>query len=1644
MTEPSSVGSLSSPQQPAPANEEAQPNSEAFRAAAAARPATPPRPTASSPAQAGLSHSHAAARGGGRTGSARSSASSQRGSAAPSGLRTHQSRVDGDDREEGGQGNSGGQQSGRHRQQRRHDPEEAAFGQSGIALRAVGERIRPYTLSEATAPRSVETTTAGGASTSRAPLNEADVEAAIRQNATALTADLVNQHKNATAREPSPLAFLADIVKKNITPSAQAEIAEVLDGAKGNASRTLARSEINTLVRNKESLKGVINEANLGPAHKSLDRWSVLPDWRKPTAQGLAEMAEPAAIKELGDQIKQNPSVVGTLNDANVWINDAVEKLLPGVMQQLIYPAAHAAAKGAAGLGEELYRADDHTDYPAAIGRLTDADNYASSKQETLNTLRSLDETVIFKALEDVHGKDIMSKAVADIQLTATDAARDLYKSRDLQRAMQQAARSANPTEILRSAVSPIVERYKAVVESKQGETAPATRPESEWKRDLKETQGVLANYAEIIAASAVTNYTRDRTDVAAPRQPIEWYVAQAEQNLLRDIDLPLIAQRIDNAVNEPQIADRAAGPSTAQPPEARPGDDDRNVRTAGKIALNAFGKNAKQFWEFHAEASEPAQRRLLKEVNQSIKDDTETATAAAVAAVRRQPEVRRIILETAPGSDLPDGNIQLQRDNIQRKIVQTVNELTPFPNFPGPTSGSEVGLGRKWEQFVETLSISPASMDSAISTVAKPLMGKATYSREYFEREMLPLLPPEVQQALKPALEGRPDRATVMLGHISFGLTKILSDIHAHPEGYDRRKGDYFRHLLDVADGNGRILFQSIPQYCGGAGHYSNAVPAPATMRNSTALDDRVVEDWLKLYESGDYVRAARADLSITGFNFSANPQLWKLAVLDPVGYVYTLLFSPNPPYQAYTNPRGYVESLLRDDRVDFAACGEFTAIKEQVTVTLGDGWRWNVESELFLDFLGLANETGLLELLHNDWGDHTLSAMGRPAPAKQNYEHFDKLISIFRQPQYRYVQIIFCHTGIGRFVRPNDPLTTRSHRIETWTWNKETGHGKVTATITRDVTAPEHIHKIYELFEAVPNARVDISWNEVTQALMDLLMDPNPAVAKSIFQLCEDHADRILFGSDTVKPVDGPQYHQSLMTGAPLFAGLVQRDIEAAGGVKHLTENNSTTFKILRGNYDVALDLAYARIQKWKVSKGVDPARMNERKANLDGPRAELHKASWQAFLTWAGRIHRTRVDETSSRLVDWSAGSPDFKDHPEGLYPMFYRALPESTHLDLDAGGATGVGTSGGFNNDSATRKIGVEASTVGLLTGTAGALYALTRAWGPPGEGGAIADRVNDAAFLTRAVLGLVRILYTEKLRLQWEEMFEKANVTREGLDQYVSRLFNGSSGLDITMGQRVTIAAATEQFWANYQHLSTKPLNYDKGYTQDQRVLDIQAKVGAYQGAMSRALNLQDSTVDATDARRLEGQAFRALLLTTHGINIAVGLQWLLQGSHERFKLSVNTPEAAFHVLFLLGNIMMGVRAARSLAGGIFKVTDTDAGRLPHAMELAGTASLAAGGLAWSVQDGIAAVTKFIGKDAPAGALDTITAILKLAFAGYMARNSMSEFNRVFARPMWGPRDQAIPLLMVNGALGLAMLISLGTGGIGARQSGAGA
>ncbi len=72
--------------------------------------------------------------------------------------------------------------------------------------------------------------------------------------------------------------------------------------------------------------------------------------------------------------------------------------------------------------------------------------------------------------------------------------------------------------------------------------------------------------------------------------------------------------------------------------------------------------------------------------------------------------------------------------------------------------------------------------------------------------------------------------------------LFSIAHDGHAHPEGYDARKGNYYRHLVNMAGRYSEVLVCGIPQGCG-VGHYTHTNSPPLSYAGARALDQRHID---------------------------------------------------------------------------------------------------------------------------------------------------------------------------------------------------------------------------------------------------------------------------------------------------------------------------------------------------------------------------------------------------------------------------------------------------------------------------------------------------------------------------------------------------------------------------------------------------------------------------------------------------------------------------------------------------------------------------------------------------------------------------------------------------------------------------------
>ncbi|MGA7808231.1 hypothetical protein, partial [Bradyrhizobium sp.] len=892
-------------------------------------------------------------------------------------------------------------------------------------------------------------------------------------------------------------------------------------------------------------------------------------------------------------------------------------------------------------------------------------------------------------------------------------------------------------------------------------------------------------------------------------------------------------------------------------------------------------------------------------------------------------------------------------------------------------------------------------------------------------------LLPPEARQHLDSPDQIKVDVFTRMLAEVPGGLEQLIADIHAHPLGYDRVQDKQlysrFRDLLERGGATTRILYELIPQYCG-TPHYSTATPVPATMKGSHVLDGNLAEFILDLYYKGSPELAAKVDASLTGPNFSD---------VVTTGHV------------SHTNPIEYIVGRMLQYPGLFPAIGEITGIKEMVTQQLGQKWGWDARHDKFRQLLVHANQTGQIIVLHNDWGDHGKSAAGRPSAAVTNYENLPLLMNRFSGDEFRQVQIVFAHTGLGRLVRPDAQMSEKTHVIKHWEWDPETGRGWNDPSKDKEVTvnAPEHIHKLYELFEAVPNARVDISWNDVTQAYMQM-MHSHPEAAQAVVDFFIHHQDRILFGSDTVKPVNEAHYNQGLMTGSPLFTEIALQDPDAA-------------FKILRGNYDEALKLAYKRSDEWTekaLKERSDPdalakvAEMKQRRSTLDAHHNRMGREARQRFDAWVAQVERQSTvwddglldnarQELNANLAsareklaakvgsgapsdqeqaDFAAWERELKDFDIWQATVRGKPTPWSTdvqkalaakefgifqqianqhsgpwHLERqtgpiasdpvsrmlqalemnDLGLRTGPGTSGGDNNaDSKLEKravlayVGILAAVAGAATGvSAGLGHAMSPSAGggytPGVHGSTFADLGNNVAFGSRFAGNVGRSAYLQKMRLQWEPIFEEGFATRDLLDRYVSRMLNAAPYIGITSRQRAHIAGMTEQLWKDITFLRAKPLDPASGWTEKQRYLAISAKIGEYQISVSREGNLQDSSLNAADPRRQQGQWLRGVQVTTYGFNLAVAAHGiasdsglLSQGHAGNLALAQAAVQMSLNVLFAAGNTGLLGHTGISAGGGLAGVTKIENNKFMQILQAASNTLLTGGGAALSANE----------------------------------------------------------------------------------------
>lgn len=859
-------------------------------------------------------------------------------------------------------------------------------------------------------------------------------------------------------------------------------------------------------------------------------------------------------------------------------------------------------------------------------------------------------------------------------------------------------------------------------------------------------------------------------------------------------------------------------------------------------------------------------------------------------------------------------------------------------------------------------------------------------------------------------------------------GLEYVVADVHAHDRPYDHREGITFRHLQDRSKPTSLIMHGSIPQFCGEA-HYSSVNAARLTMRYAGRMDRRVADDYTKLYrdflkarKNGDAqkaaecaVRLARADMSLTGVD-------------------------PSKP--GTTN---YMRKALLENPGVFVGVGEWTGDKELVSTLLGeDAFKFGEPESLAA--LGFAEETGLVTLIHNDWGRHGLNENDlRPEARQVAYEHFDRLIdAVARFPN---ANIILAHTGIGRFARPDGAMTKAEIITDVPAGEQKGGvkprvMGMLERAANRGIAklgmppiptrtqsggtqrvetieVPEHIAKLYEAVKRAPNVRFDISWNDVGEAYM-----ADPKMRKGLVDFIVRYPDKVLFGSDTVKPVNAGQYNQALSLLTPLIADVARRDPEAA-------------YKLVRGNYEAVTNDARKRSTAWTVNeltKQFDASTSKrERKMlvaqlqQIEGMeemrapvRDKLGQEARARFDQWRAKLTSGQSTANPAHVTGQNAGVSAYQAAHDNL-----PAAEEQTWV----GDPHGAGTARGRQGDMS--KVKKTAIAAAALTGAAGAVAVGVDMHSVPL---AATLALSEAAFAARGVLNAGRALYTEGLRGKSDRMFEWGDFSDKDINVFMQRLRTLGPQFGLEPERIAAVERLTDQFRANHARLSEMPASEFEtipsdpavGVTQEDRERQkfnvIMSEVGRYQINLDRALGVQATSINATDPRTQTGRLIRGLTAGSLLVNVTDTAALLASGH------GGNGAAVAFSVLFGLANTALLGNNLLAFAGGKEKMNlETDVRSPSRVVQPAAATLLAVASGPWLGGDAAQTVHMLMqhqpalseAKEAIGGA---VQAASEMVFGVASAQQAKEGITNLRGGRMGSGSDRAKPVVAGNAAL----------------------
>ena len=383
----------------------------------------------------------------------------------------------------------------------------------------------------------------------------------------------------------------------------------------------------------------------------------------------------------------------------------------------------------------------------------------------------------------------------------------------------------------------------------------------------------------------------------------------------------------------------------------------------------------------------------------------------------------------------------------------------------------------------------------------------------------------------------------------------------------------------MQMAGRYSEVLGCGIPQGCA-VGHYSNPNSPPLSYKGAAALDARHLSEHQFLRENyvawsrymqrvarydpflaqqvdqaafrGDFEEVDRLLDTAPPLAIFARDDMKKLARQDPHlalnAHFASTGFNPELPASAW-----YVLRMNEDHYYEVTGEGESTLQKENVSIQL----RFSEENFDLEDpadvagairWLAIQKVFGKMTSVHSDGGTAAQGDDGRLVKTTNHgYDKFDPLMDLLAPfAQSPDSSVIWAHAGGGRFANYDPTLKGIP------AWLADAGYG---------AQVPHQILKMEEARRLAPGLKFDISWND-----NGVQFATNQDLRRGLMKFMLRHPDAVLFGTDTVKPVNRSQYLQNLTTLTDFFVELAAMD-------------RGVALNVLRRNFETMADQAFEK---------------------------------------------------------------------------------------------------------------------------------------------------------------------------------------------------------------------------------------------------------------------------------------------------------------------------------------------------------------------------------------------------------------------------------------------------------------------------------